>query len=143
MNKLSININLQNVGFAPIYKKQDVSISIRNKANQEITVYTVDADVRQLAGGTSADDVLLVNKSVSLKNFRAGEYEVYFSVFDKDSNRYIEFANEQMMQEYGYKIGEFSIADSISLKDVMAGLTTNPKDETGVTGGDYDTSRGN
>lgn len=142
-DKLSININLQNVGFAPIYKKQDVSISIRNKVTQEVTVYPVDADVRQLAGGTGADEVLLVNKSVSLKNFRAGEYEVYFSVFDKDSNRYIEFANEQIMQEYGYKIGEFSIADSISLKDVMAGLTTNPKDEDGVTGGDYDTSRGN
>lgn len=142
-DKISININLQNVGFAPIYKKQDVSLSIRNKATQEVTVYPVEADVRQLAGGTSAEDVLLVNKSVSLKNFRTGEYEVFFSVFDKDSNRYIEFANEQMMQEHGYKIGEFSIADSLSLKDVMAGFIDNHKDETSITGGDYDTSRRN
>ena len=111
--------------------------------SKEVTVYQVEADVRQLAGGTSAEDVLFVNKSVSLKNFRTGEYEVFFSVFDKDSNRYIEFANEQMMQEHGYKIGEFSIADSLSLKDVMAGFIDNHKDEISITGGDYDTSRGN
>ncbi len=124
-DKLSVNINLQNVGFAPIYKKQDVCVSVRNKAIGEVTVYPVDVDVRQLAGGTSASDLLLVNKAVSLKDFRSGEYEVFFSVFDKDSNRYIEFANEQEMQEFGYKIGEFTVEESLSFRDVMAGFTDN------------------
>jgi len=124
-DKLSITINLQNVGFAPIYKKQDVSISVRNKVTEEITVYPVDADVRELTGGTNASDLLPVNKTVSLKNFGEGEYEVYFSVFDKDSNRYIEFANEQRMQEIGYKIGEFTIAESLSFRNVMSGFTEN------------------
>lgn len=110
-DELDIAINIKNVGFAPIYKEPEKYLTVKNKETGVIQTYPVTADLRSLAGGNDTDQILTIKKTLSLAGFEPGEYEVYFSMRDTDSGWYLELANEQEMQEYGYLVGAFSVGE--------------------------------
>ena len=110
-DKLEVKIDMKNVGFAPLYKEPEKLLTIRNKATGEERRYAVDVALRTLAGGNEKDTPLAIQGKISLAEYLPGEYEVFLSIRDVDSDTYIELANEQEMQESGYKLGEFMVEE--------------------------------
>ena len=110
-DKLEVKIEMKNVGFAPLYKEPEKVLTIRNKATGEERRYTVDAKLRSLAGGNEREVPLAIQGKISLEGYLPGEYEVFLSIRDVDSDTYIELANEQEMRESGYKLGEFMVEE--------------------------------
>lgn len=110
-DELDVAINIKNVGFAPIYKEPEKYMTVKNKETGVIQTYPVAADLRSLSGGNDTDQILTITKTLPLAGFEPGEYEVYFSMKDTDSGWYLELANEQEMQEYGYLVGAFSVGE--------------------------------
>lgn len=108
---LTVEIQMKNVGFAPLYKEPEKYLLIRRKETDEVRRYPVEAELRSLTGGNDRDQVLTVTKTLSLAGLEPGEYEVYFSIKDIDSGWYIELANEQEMQEHGYLVGAFTVEE--------------------------------
>lgn len=110
-DKLTVAVNLKNVGFAPMYKEPEAYFVLRRNETDSVTFYPVDANIRTLAGGNEAEEPLMVTEEISLAGLEAGEYEVYFYLKDTDSGCYIELANEQEMREYGYFLGSLVIEE--------------------------------
>jgi len=110
-DKLNLVVALKNVGFAPVYKEPEVYFVFRHKDTKMLRVHPVKADISSLCGGNSSEELLFIQKDISLKGMNAGEYEVFFYLWDKDSGRMIEFANEEPIQEYGYLLGTFVVDD--------------------------------
>lgn len=108
---LDVAINIKNVGFAPIYKEPEKYLTVKNIETGVIQIYPVAAELRSLSGGNDTDQILTITKTLPLAGFEPGEYEVYFSMKDTDSGWYLELANEQEMQEYGYLVGAFSVGE--------------------------------
>lgn len=113
-DKLSVELKLKNVGFAPMYKEPEKYLVVKCVATGELMSYPVMAELRSLAGGNDSEELLAVTQKVSLAGFSAGEYEVYFLVKDNDSGCYIELANEQEMTELGYRVGSFTVEELIN-----------------------------
>ncbi len=106
---LSVNITLQNVGFAPIYKKPNVYIVLRHEESKTDYIYQLTDDVRALTGGNNKDSLLTIHKELSLAGFEEGQYSIFFFMKDADSNMYIQLANEQELGEYGSLIGTMQV----------------------------------
>lgn len=106
---LNIEIALQNVGFAPLYKEPEKWLTICRKETGAIMTVPVEAELRSLAGGTETEQLLTISEVIALDEFAVGTYEVYFTIQDADSGWRIELANEQEQQTRGYKIGEIRV----------------------------------
>lgn len=106
---LHIKIAMKNIGFAPLYKEPEAVLVIRQKDTGEEWRYLVEANLRTMAGGEDAEQVHYVKETIALEEFAVGTYEVFFSIKDTDSGWNIELANEQEIQEMGYKLGTFYI----------------------------------
>lgn len=113
--EINIGIDMQNVGFAPMYKKPELMLKLRFIDTEEERSYIVEEDLRTLSGGTGADEVLTVSAKIATEELEEGRYDVFFLIKDTDSNRYIELAIEQEMQDGGYKIGELYIGEGNDL----------------------------
>lgn len=118
-DELSVEVNMKNVGFAPLYKEPEKQLVIQRKGTEEIFFYPVETELRSLAGGTEAEEILKIKEIIPLTEYEAGEYEVYFSILDTDSGRCIELANEQKMQELGYKLGEFQVDELPDFSELL------------------------
>ena len=106
---LSIDVNLQNTGFAPMYRKPNVYLIIHREEDGIRYIYELLDDVRTLTGGNDKDDVLTIHKDIVLDGFEEGTYSVYFYMKDPDSGYHIQLANEQDEGEMGYLIGEIEV----------------------------------
>ncbi len=115
-DKLSISIQLQNAGFAPLYQETELMITVKNKKSGEIKRYLVPARLRELAGGTEAEELLTLTGNISLAEYAAGTYEIFLSIKETHSGLTLELANEQKPEEYGYRLGSFTV------KEVPAGI---------------------
>lgn len=110
-DKLAISIQLQNTGFAPLYQDTELTVTVKNQNTGEIREYPVPAELRTLTGGTKAEELLTLKGTISLSGYKAGTYEVFFSVKEADSGLVLEFANEQELQKYGYQLGSFTVKE--------------------------------
>lgn len=106
---LSVYINLQNVGFAPMYKNPNVYLVIHEENKDISYTYELPDDVRVLAGGNDKEDVLTIHTDIALEDFEEGKYTIYFYMQDLDSGYHIQLANEQEETEWGYLIGEMEV----------------------------------
>lgn len=106
---LSVNISLQNVGFAPIYKGTDIVLELLQEETGEITSYVVSQGLSALTGGNDSDVILSLKENLDLMGLGEGRYSIYFKVKDANSGKTIYFANEQEMEELGYKLGSIYI----------------------------------
>ncbi len=108
-DKLVLEVTLQNVGFAPLYRKPELYAVISNAEGTLVRTYPIDADVRVLTGGNQAEQLLPVQAVIELSGYEAGEYNVYFYIQDPASGKRILLANEQEEETLGYKVGHLNI----------------------------------
>lgn len=100
-----IKVSLQNVGFAPVYKECEPVLLVKDETGQTIYEATPFGDITSLAGGNETEKKKLFSDRVSLRGLKAGCYSVYFAVRDTATGSFITFANEQKIENEGYKIG--------------------------------------
>ena len=117
-DELHMEVELKNVGFAPLYRDTDTKIVIRKKNTEEVWEYPIAVDWSSLPGG-AGEKLLTVAGKISLVELEPGEYSVYFSVKDVATGSLIEFANEQEAGEWGYLLGEFQVDELPELSEVL------------------------
>lgn len=100
-----ITVALQNVGFAPVYKEYEPVLLVKDETGQTIYEESPSGDVRSLLGGNEADRKESFSVSVPLRGVKKGCYSVYFALRDTADGSFITFANEQKIENEGYKIG--------------------------------------
>lgn len=120
-----VEIGLQNKGFAPAYKEcramlavrrvdadsdeksvwQKIRMRLNRNDSPEVNVIELSGDIRELAGGNDADDVLTFSAELPFRGASGAVYEVYFYLEDAISQTHIELANEQREEALGYLIG--------------------------------------
>lgn len=108
---LTLCINLQNVGFAPIYKEVYSELKIVREQSGEIYSYVLDWDMSHLPGGNDSEYIEEIKEEIYMSGYAPGEYTLYFSMTDVDSGLSIIFANEQEFEEQGYKLGQIIIEE--------------------------------
>lgn len=104
-DKLTVEVNLQNVGFAPTYRDSQVYIILKNRDTLKYLTFEIPVDISVLSGGNDADEKLLIKQEVTLSGYSAGQYDIFFNIKDVATGKHILLANEQEAEEYGYKIG--------------------------------------
>lgn len=104
----SVDISMKNVGFAPLYKEHQINLYLYSEVEEQLLVYDMEGDLRELAGGNEAEKSKTLHAEIPIKELLQTEYEVYFSVVDVDTGKTLSFANEQEMGRYGYLVGKFT-----------------------------------
>lgn len=112
---LSVDVTMQNVGFAPLYKRAGLWIHLCDQEGITIHSYKIDQDIRDLTGGTSTDELMTLHKDISLTGQQPGDLKILFEICDEVSDRRILLANEQDPEKYGYLLGEVSVGGTEEL----------------------------
>lgn len=112
---LSVDVTMQNVGFAPLYKEAGLWINLCDQEGSIVCSYKMDQDIRDLTGGTNADALLTLHEDISLAGQQPGNFRILFEICDEVSGRRILLANEQDPEEYGYLLGEMSVGGTEEL----------------------------
>lgn len=104
-NALSVEVTIQNVGFAPIYKQAEARLVLWEAESGRLLSYPFPQDVRDLAGGTDSDKRLTLQCAVPLEELPRGSWTAYLDVADSATGQRIYFGNTQEPERYGYRIG--------------------------------------
>lgn len=112
-DRLTAEITLQNVGFAPIYREADVKLVLYDRERGREYVYYLDPeqDIRDLAGGTQSDELKTLRWELPMGGMPQGELEVYFTVSDGLSGEVILLGNEQEPDRIGYRVGTLELGE--------------------------------
>lgn len=102
---LSVDIQMKNAGFAPIYEEPELSLIFYNEDEPRLLSYHVSGSVQELAGGNESEKSITLHTDVPVSELGKGTYQVYFSIVDPDSGEHIQLANEEEEEQYGYPIG--------------------------------------
>lgn len=108
-DEINIELGLQNVGFAPLYRRADLTMTFYETESGECRTYPLEEDLRVLAGGNTSGQILTIEKTVLADELTAGQYEVYFSIKDVISGKQMMLANVQDADEKGYLLGTITI----------------------------------
>lgn len=108
-NRLSVDVTLKNVGFAPLYREPEVKLVLCDEQGNRVKAFELPQRLRELAGGNEAEKELTISTDIDLGEFQAGEYTLYFSMVDSDTGSYILLANEQEVERYGYCLAHISL----------------------------------
>ena len=111
---LTVNVTLQNVGFAPMYRQPEIYCVISDADGTEIRSFGIQEDVRVLTGGNETEKLLTISRDISLTGFEAGEYNVYLYMKDTASGKQILLANEQDEEVLGYRLGQITMEPLIN-----------------------------
>lgn len=103
---LDIQIAIQNVGFAPIYKMSEASLVF--VPLEDGAKYSVDVEhnLEQLSGGSEADAITTIRATIPLSELSRTDYDVCLLLKDKASGEIISFANKQATASDGIKIAQ-------------------------------------
>lgn len=102
-------VSLKNVGFAPVYKEPVIRMTLCSEEGEAVFSKEMSYVVRNLAGGDESEMIQTDSVEIPLKGLSKSNYNVYFSIEDIDTGKYIELANEQEDEKYGYCIGTVRI----------------------------------
>ncbi len=106
---LSMEAEIANAGFAPLYKDTEVYFVLYQEETGEVFSYKVETDLRNLAGGRQSDQTMTLHKEISLKGKSAQEYIVYLNITDSASKQRILLGNEEEPEELGYRLGSITL----------------------------------
>lgn len=117
---LTAEITLQNVGFAPIYRKAQVELVLYDAGNGREYAYTLgpEQDIRDLAGGTMSDELKALRWELPLGGMPQGELEIYFRIADELSGETIFLGNEQDPDKRGYRVGTLRLGEAEELLEI-------------------------
>ncbi len=108
-DELLVEVDLQNIGFAPIYKDVNVQVILGDEQAAEYNVYEMKQDLSKLTGGNQAPIQKTIQAKIPMSEATATEYTVFFRIIDTATGRQILLANEQEPGVYGYGIGRVKI----------------------------------
>lgn len=113
-DRLTAEITLQNVGFAPIYRDARVELVLYDREHGREYSYTCspEQDIRDLAGGTQSDELMTLCWELPMGGVPQGELEVYFVISDDLSGEMILLGNEQDPDRRGYRVGTLKLGDT-------------------------------
>lgn len=103
-DQLSLEADLQNVGFAPVYKPVETRAVFRTAGGRELS-YAFLQDVRRLSGGTEAAQKLTLALSVPLTELAGESWSVYLEMKDQATGQRILFGNDAEPEAHGYRLG--------------------------------------
>ena len=109
---LSVNIEVQNVGFAPVYHETKVWVVLKEEEGNAVHSYLIDYDPGILSGGCDTVACSMIHEEISLAGWTGGRYGVYLDIQDAATGERILLANEQDPEEYGYKVGTMVITSA-------------------------------
>jgi len=104
-DRLSVDVTLQNLGFAPLYHDADVWIVLKEAESSNMHYYPAVCDLGVLTGGNDSGQTYTIHTELPLAGKAAGNYEIYFDIRDAASGERIFLANEQDPEACGYKVG--------------------------------------
>lgn len=102
---LDIEIAIQNVGFAPIYKMSEASVVFMPSNGGEKYSVDVEHNLDQLSGGRESDQIATIHATVPLSELLHMDYDICLLLKDKAGGAVISFANEQETSTIGIKVG--------------------------------------
>lgn len=120
-DRLSAEITVQNVGFAPVYREAEVKLVLydRERGREYVYLLSSDQDIRSLAGGTESQELMTLSWELPMGGLPQGELEVYFSVADVLSEEMILFGNEQDPERLGYRVGTLKLGGTENLSEQL------------------------
>lgn len=107
--RLAADITLKNIGFAPIYKEPKLRVVFYNEKEPKLLSSEVSGLVCELTGGNETEKTVVLHADIAADELGKGEYKVYFSIVDSDTEAHIQLANEQEEEQYGYCIGTVEV----------------------------------
>lgn len=136
-DRLTAEVILQNIGFAPVYREAQVKLVLydRERGREYACYLNSEQDIRNLVGGTESEELLTLSWQISLGGLPQGELEVYFSVSDVLSDEMILLGNEQDPDSFGYRIGTLRLEEAEELWEQLR-LESFPQLPDVLTGGD-------
>ena len=93
------------MNFHPFFTPQGSLTPIHTETGQTIYEGIPSGDIASLAGGNEAEKKENFLTNIPLRGVKAGCYSVYFAVRDTATGSFITFANDQKIEQEGYKIG--------------------------------------
>lgn len=102
---LSVDIEIKNAGFAPIYREPELNLTFYNEEEPKLLSHELSGSVHELSGGRDSEESLTIHTDIEVSELEKGTYKVYFSMIDPDSGEHIQLANEEEEEQYGYRIG--------------------------------------
>lgn len=104
-------VNLANVGFAPIYTPVDLTMRVVDAAGEIAAETCCDADLRQLVGQYQPYQRVAARMTVDTRALMPGSYRVYLTATVAHTGETLAFANEQAPEEYGILVGKLVVDD--------------------------------
>ncbi len=114
---LHATVELQNVGFAPIYKDVAVKLVLESKGNEETQVFVAETDIGTLTGGNLWEETVVIKQEIPLGGRPAGECKVYLCIEDCATGKQILLGNEQDATIKGYLLGTVMLEEAGSLME--------------------------
>lgn len=109
-DRLTVKADLQNVGFAPVYRETQVRVVLYHEESGAFSSYVVEQDVRELSGGMESEEVLTLSADISLTGKPPGVYGIFLCLEDVYSGQRLLLGNEQDAEALGYRIGSVELA---------------------------------
>lgn len=106
---VSLQVTMQNVGFAPVYDSYAVQAVLYNCKTGSFRTYPMEGDLRSLSGGTKKDELLTLHTEFSMFGEKDEEYMIYFQITDPKSGKRILLANEENPKDFGYLLGQVKL----------------------------------
>ena len=106
---LLVEVALKNVGFAPLYKETKINLILYREDEEKLLSKEMTCDLSGLSGGEEAEECQTAYAEIPVSELSQSEYTVYFSIEDLDTGKHILLANEQDVEEYGYRIGTVQV----------------------------------
>lgn len=103
--KAALSVTMENSGFSVGYRPFLSTVTIVREDGSVCDTISVDTDSRLWKSGETAT----WTAPLDIRAYQAGNYQVYYRLFDPASSRNIQLANETPAHKYGYYIGSFTV----------------------------------
>lgn len=103
--KATLSVTMENSGFSVGYRPFLSTVTIVRESGSICDTISVDTDNRLWKSGETATWTV----PLDIRAYQAGNYRVYYRLFDPASNRNIQLANEAPIEKYGYYVGSFTV----------------------------------
>lgn len=107
--RIYVEAEFRNAGFAPLYTEPEVTLTLRDEDDTLIGEYPAEHFLRDLTGGRDTGKTSAVRGIIPLEQLSKGIYQVYLDLKDPASGEPILLANTQDRSSNGYLLGEFQV----------------------------------
>lgn len=104
-SRMTANITLRNVGFAPLYREMSAKVILYNEESGRTLSYPVEQSPQELVESSASEEPMELSAQIDLKQVPFEKYTVYLDLTDTATGERILLANEQEEEPLGYRIG--------------------------------------